>query len=559
MAIVSISRIQIRRGRKNLGSGLPQLAGGELGWAVDTQELYIGNGAVSEGAPAVGNSKVLTEHDNLFTLSDQYTYRNGSNIQTGVTSATPIKRSLQNRLDDNIDAKSFGATGDGSTDDTLALQRAIDQLFLPWSSSPDADTYKKRIALRLSAGLYKITNSLKLPPYASIIGDGSDKTVINQTGVFPVLETINGEGIAAQTSELNQATNIELKGLTLNSNTTQPGLVLASCKNSSFTDINVKGPWTQDLGASMVATQIGIKISGTLDVIPPFTSILWPSKDNTFEKIKVSNFSYAVSSDDDVVHNTFNNSIIEECGYGIVFGENTTLGGVGQATGPINNTISNSKFIDINLQGIWIKHGTGNISEANNFSTVGNDAGLDTAPKHSVIKFHLPTVSSPTWDSTLGPFQGNVSSNDFFSRTQAMIRNFNNIAYITEVEGAYSGNFDFTTKFNIGQLNAYTDFLRLPTDTSKTIHMNYVYKNTVDTGMRKGTLKILIDKENNTSHISDDYDFQGTNADQLNFQVTLNDLDADANFETLVVQAINPAPVNSLESANVTIQIQNIS
>ena len=75
MAIVSISRIQIRRGRKNQGSGLPQLAGGELGWAVDTQELYIGNGAVSEGAPAVGNSKILTEHDNLFELSDQYTYK----------------------------------------------------------------------------------------------------------------------------------------------------------------------------------------------------------------------------------------------------------------------------------------------------------------------------------------------------------------------------------------------------------------------------------------------------------------------------------------------------
>ena len=65
MAIVQISRIQIRRGQKNVGSGVPQLAGGELGWAVDTRELYIGNGSVSEGSPAVGNSKVLTESPSL--------------------------------------------------------------------------------------------------------------------------------------------------------------------------------------------------------------------------------------------------------------------------------------------------------------------------------------------------------------------------------------------------------------------------------------------------------------------------------------------------------------
>lgn len=89
--------------------------------------------------------------------------------------------------------------------------------------------------------------------------------------------------------------------------------------------------------------------------------------------------------------------------------------------------------------------------------------------------------------------------------------------------------------------------------------MNYQYKNTVDTGMRKGTLKILIDKENNTSHISDSYDSQGTNADKLIFQASLTDQDADANFETLVIQAINPAPVLANELANVTIQIQNIS
>ena len=60
MAVVQISRIQHRRGVKSL---LPQLAAGELGWAVDTQELYIGNGTVAEGAPETGNTKIITEDE----------------------------------------------------------------------------------------------------------------------------------------------------------------------------------------------------------------------------------------------------------------------------------------------------------------------------------------------------------------------------------------------------------------------------------------------------------------------------------------------------------------
>ena len=124
MAIVSISRIQIRRGKKNAGSGLPQLAGGEFGWAVDSQELYLGNGSVSEGAPNVGNTKVLTEHDNLFQLSNQYIYLNGSTVQTGTTALNHTKRDLQSRLDDLVSARSFGITGDG-TDVTDALQLSL--------------------------------------------------------------------------------------------------------------------------------------------------------------------------------------------------------------------------------------------------------------------------------------------------------------------------------------------------------------------------------------------------------------------------------------------------
>ncbi len=65
MAITQISRIQHRRG---LRESLPQLAAGELGWAVDTQELFIGNGTVSDGAPETGNTKIITEDDNILSV-----------------------------------------------------------------------------------------------------------------------------------------------------------------------------------------------------------------------------------------------------------------------------------------------------------------------------------------------------------------------------------------------------------------------------------------------------------------------------------------------------------
>jgi len=66
MAIVQISKIQQRRG---LDQDLPSLASGEFGWSIDTRRLYIGNGTLDEGAPALGRTEVLTEIS-LFTLTN---------------------------------------------------------------------------------------------------------------------------------------------------------------------------------------------------------------------------------------------------------------------------------------------------------------------------------------------------------------------------------------------------------------------------------------------------------------------------------------------------------
>ena len=65
MAVTQISKIQFRRGRQE---NLPQLAAGEMGWAIDTQQLYIGNGTFAEGAASEGNTEILT------ALSSQMAY-----------------------------------------------------------------------------------------------------------------------------------------------------------------------------------------------------------------------------------------------------------------------------------------------------------------------------------------------------------------------------------------------------------------------------------------------------------------------------------------------------
>lgn len=62
MAIVQISQITNRKGRQE---NLPQLAGAELGWSVDSRRLYIGNGTLQEGAPEIGNTEILTEFSEI--------------------------------------------------------------------------------------------------------------------------------------------------------------------------------------------------------------------------------------------------------------------------------------------------------------------------------------------------------------------------------------------------------------------------------------------------------------------------------------------------------------
>ena len=166
MPIVQISRIPHRRGKK---TDLPQLAAGELGWSVDDQRLYIGNGTVADGAPAIGNTEVLTANSTAMSADVGYVYRGylgaaSTPIVTG--SSGDVTRTLQQTLDDRVSVKAFGAVGDNSTDDTTAIQRAIDELY---ADTDKTDTRARRI-LFFPAGVYKVSSALTIPPFAHLVG-----------------------------------------------------------------------------------------------------------------------------------------------------------------------------------------------------------------------------------------------------------------------------------------------------------------------------------------------------------------------------------------------------
>lgn len=492
MAVVQISRIQHRRGRKNTGTGIPQLASGELGWAIDAQELYIGNGAVSEGAPFVGNTKILTEYDDLLEIAGQYAYKRDI-IQTGASAAVPVERTIQEKLDDIVSVRDFGATGDG-TDQTVSIQRAIDQLFI---NSATKGLYISRVTLHFPAGEYLISSPLYIPPFANIAGDGKDKTYIIANGAhafYTKNETsVPGSYAADNTTTFNnQARQILLKGMTILHTSYGGALRLESCRDSVFEDLSIVGQWTN--GSGIGFDYIGIKLNALSTGVS--------SNNNKFLNCDFTGLIYPVYSDYDTFYNRFENCNFDNCGFGIVFGQTTVIGSVGQLTGPCHNVITNCNFQSIDRNAVIINYGTSNSSVNNRYIAVGNDAGTSATATYSIIKFAE---------------RGNVSENDFFERTGDLTIDpinavFSAVSYPPEIEGFkdYTNNYQIETE--VGNALTLTDFMNLPADQDNgkiEVYYNYTANIAVGPVFIDGVWTIIYNKNNSEFSFSDAYTFTG--------------------------------------------------
>ena len=523
MAIVQIARIQHRRGRKLAGTGMPQLASGEIGWAVDTQELFIGNGSTSEGAPYVGNTKILTEHDNIFTLAELYTFKPDDSLWG---STAPVARSLQDRLDEVVSVFSFGATGNGS-DQTSQIQRAIDSLYLNGE-------VRNRVILWFPSGVYTITETIQLPPYATIRGAGKEKTIINAVGcdAFTTVHYDPNNPLAT-VNNFNQAQQIELSGVSITVDTDHKALDVRTCAFSVFKDLKLKGGWVFE---TVYVNHMGISLFAD--------TTLYTSKYNIFENIEIENFNYGIYSDYDVHNNVFRNIVFNLSNYGIAFGYNInngfpypSLGSPGATVGPMSNSIEGCSFDRIAKEGIIILNGTENSSHKNAFYNVGNENAGSAAPVHPVIR-----VADPS----------NTSNHDYFERTMFLPPNlltdqFYNVEYVAEAVGLKKFENVYPNYAQIGTNVVPKVILKFPAPNRGTLYIDYVYTETGQSIVRKGIIEVVTNVPTSTISLNEDYSYVGNPlySTSMNFSVTLSNISPSIDGQTLIMSVTNTAPVTS--------------
>ena len=396
MAIVQISQITNRKG---LQVDLPQLAGAELGWSVDTRQLYIGNGTLAEGAPVIGNTEILTEFSDILNLAASYTYKGtaaGYTVQTGPTPGTPVTISLQNWLDQFASVLDFGAKGDGVTDDTAAINRALNQLYCQ-QNNPQI-----RRSLFFPAGVYIVDDSINIPTYATLYGEGPLNSIIQ-------LQTGTSATCVAQTADSRQQTGINIG----NNGATPP------------TDISIFNMAFQSLDDSknifLIQSATHCKIQGVSFIGPETTTTLTTDTNNTAGIIFGSAGGLITS-----------NIVVDACRFtGTVYGINTSqhisgitvsnsnfnilyqgviLGTVSTGTGPTGVRITSNLFNNIYYEGIIFGAYTDlNASGYNIFYDVANSFNGTANPSTSVIRIQG---------------NNNVSIGDMFERTDAYSTNY---------------------------------------------------------------------------------------------------------------------------------------
>jgi hypothetical protein len=239
MAVIEIARIQVRRGQESQ-TGIPQLDSGELGWAEDTEHLYIGK-RIIDGAKDDNNTRILTENDlsRMFAMvipggpistTSSYVYRDERlpdgvadgafpNVMAANSGVRPVL-TVGTKLDQEVSLVDLSVTWPPIDNDITAITNAaLKDLY-----ANDTEVYPnmQRI-LKIPAGSYVVTDTLELPPNTKLVGEGQGLTTLILTNdSVNLMQTVDRDGNEFDAMTNNQAMNpqqIHIEGMTLAFNT----------------------------------------------------------------------------------------------------------------------------------------------------------------------------------------------------------------------------------------------------------------------------------------------------------------------------------------------------
>jgi hypothetical protein len=400
MAVIQISKIQHRRG---LNADLPQLSSAELGWVIDERKLYVGNGTTSEGAPAIGNTEILTQYSDILGSINSYTYKGaevGYTAQT-TSSGASVQRSLQSKLDDVINAKDFGIDGDGVTDQAAKINFMLNQVYSREHTNPESLK-----TVYFPAGTYVVSDSIKFPRNSDIVGDGAGSTIFKRT---------TSAGLVGETSDSKQQTganvgiggalkpkNINITGVQFYNSENDHNFLVDQSNMVTFTNVRFKGRHVTN------PTSIGSRKAGV--VITQTTAT--DTKNVKFENCDFAKLDLALDCDHDVTNIIFNNCYIHDNFAGIIVGNNIT-GASPSVTGPRGVKVSNCLFEIIYKEAIKTTTVQEFSSSFNTFKTCGVSG---------IASGGTPTCPIINFDS-----DNNISFGDAFDRTTSQQATFPNI------------------------------------------------------------------------------------------------------------------------------------
>ncbi len=512
MAVVQISKIQVRRGQKNSNSGIPQLSSAEFAWAVDSQELFIGNGSVLEGAPYVGNTKILTEHDNILDLASSYRF---ANDDTSITLS--VSRSLQNKIDETeVSVRDFGAIGDGSTDCVSAFETAATQLFRNANNN-----YKK--VLVIPNGEYLFTSDLALPSGVILQGETRHGVVLN-IGANNI-RFITSTGLElVDFNSTNRPQNIDISNLTVSRTTGQ--IVLSGVANSALSKLTFLGTYVLGTSVASLATEPAAVFWENTLTGTKTDNILF--RDCVFEGVSI-----AVKCRQTTVFDTeikFENSRF--------FVNDTAVYIDGVATQGNNWTIYDCVFEEIDRQAFRSTNGQGTIINRSKFKNVANGTNTAADPEDVMVYF--------------GEQIGNVVINCTSNRQQAAgITSVDTKGNFVEVYNAANVSF-VDRNYALIYLSDSFQPLAVFSALSKFTVINYCLR--LGGHTRFGTLQMAIGDDlagvDDVTNISftDSYTYSpnlitalgGPTMTNFEFNATLKGNAGDSGIETVVLSYKNP-------------------